>query len=94
MGIQLSGPLVKADPGSWDEVAQLSGRRLFTPSPKKEEEKTEKATGRLQACRLVFFPFSVLLSRKTSLEALAGKLSDFIGETGTHRDCAEKESWN
>jgi hypothetical protein len=30
----------------------------------------------------------------TLAEAPAGKLSDFIGETGTHRDCAEKESWN
>jgi hypothetical protein len=39
-------------------------------------------------------PFYFFFGRVTLAEAPAGKRSDFIGETGTQRDCAEKESWN
>jgi hypothetical protein len=48
-----------------------------------------EATGLEAACRLSFF-----LSRVAYAKVPAEKLSAFIGETGTQRDCAEKESWN
>ena len=52
-----------------------------------------KKKERRQACkRPVAFLF--FLWQGNCCEALAGKRSDFIGETGTQRDCAEKESWN
>ena len=40
---------------------------------------------------LLFFLFSL---SEDCAETPTEKLTDFIGETGTHRDCAEKESWN
>jgi hypothetical protein len=38
--------------------------------------------------------FLFFFGRVTLAEAPDGKRSDFIGETGTQRDCPEKESWN
>jgi hypothetical protein len=52
----------------------------------------KKRRGDRLSCGLSPFYFS--LSGEACATTPTRKLSDFIGETGTHRDRAEKESWN